>query len=107
MVQVTNLIPESDNPTRRDWGDHFALLVVQCSLQASVSMAFSSDRLPGWMYVTRDFLNFPILYSFCYGYLYAADPAALFGELVGGAGGNLDARGNARVVGRREQTRGC
>ena len=63
--------------------DNLPLVALQFALQASVNIAFTSDKLPGWIYVTRDFLNFPILYSFCYGYLFAADPAALFGGGVG------------------------
>ena len=59
--------------------DNLPLVALQFALQASVNIAFTSDRLPGWVYVTRDFINFPVLYSFCYGYLFAADPAALFG----------------------------
>ena len=59
--------------------DNLPLVALQFALQASVNIAFTSDKLPGWMYVARDFLNFPVLYSFCYGYLFAADPAALFG----------------------------
>mmetsp|Transcript_29863 Transcript_29863/g.74057 ORF Transcript_29863/g.74057 Transcript_29863/m.74057 type:complete len:173 (-) Transcript_29863:514-1032(-) len=48
-------------------------------LYTTLPEAPDSAELYGVM-IARDFVSFPSLYTFCYGYLLAVDPKALFGD---------------------------
>lgn len=87
LALVSALLADAEiafRESRQEPRDRLPMLAVRSVLQLSIFFASKSDTVLGWMYVMRDFLNFPVLYSFCYGYLNAVDPEALFGELVGG-----------------------
>jgi hypothetical protein len=54
--------------------DHMTYMVCQLLVGGQI------DSLPHWLNVGQDYLNTPVLYALCYGYLYMVDPAALFWE---------------------------
>ena len=41
---------------------------------------FMTADTPAWVNIMRDFVSFPCLYTFCFGYLLVVDPKALFGD---------------------------